>query len=77
MKKLEYVLSVEDVTNMKDTPNGGCGTVEQHYFCPRCTYLVEQVYSPVYVGISTDCPEEYLGIVEGLGLDFYKLEEMP
>lgn len=23
------------------------GTVEQHYYCDRCTYFVEQVYSPV------------------------------
>jgi len=55
----------------------GFGTVEQHYYCDRCTYFVEQVYSPVYVGISTDCPEEYLSRAEELKLDFYKPEEIP
>ena len=53
------------------------GVVEQHYYCPRCTYFVDQAYSPVYVGISTGCPEEYLSRVDELGLDFYEPEEMP
>ena len=53
----------------------GFGTVEQHYFCPRCTYFVEQVYSPVCVGISADYPEEYLRRVEELELDVYEPEE--
>jgi hypothetical protein len=26
----------------------GWGTVEQHGFCDRCGYIVEQAYSPVY-----------------------------
>ena len=55
----------------------GIGIVEQHYYCDRCTYFVEQCYSPVCDGISTDCPEEYLGRVRELGLDMYKPEEMP
>lgn len=55
----------------------GWGTVEQHYFCPRCTYFVEQAYSPVVKGISTDCPKEYLGRAEELKLNFYKPEEIP
>ena len=55
----------------------GFGTVEQHYYCDRCTYFIEQAYSPVCDGISTDCPEEYLGRVEELGLDVYKPEEIP
>lgn len=54
-----------------------CGVVEQHYFCPRCTYFFEQCYSPGVEGISTDCPEEYLSRVEALGLNFYKPEELP
>lgn len=53
------------------------GVVERHYYCPRCTYFVEQVYSPVCVGISTDCPEEYLSRAKELELNFYKPEEMP
>lgn len=55
----------------------GFGTVEQHYYCDKCTYFVDQVYSPVCVGISTDCPEEYLGRVEELELDVYESEEIP
>lgn len=55
----------------------GFGTVEQHYYCPRCTYFVEQVYSPVCEGISTDCPEEYKHKAEMLDLNFYEPEEMP
>ena len=55
----------------------GIGTVEQHYYCDRCTYFVYQVYSPVYDGISTDCPEEYLDRVRELKLDVYKPEEIP
>ena len=55
----------------------GWGTVEQHYFCPRCTYFVDQCYSGVYEGISTDCPEEYLRRAEELELDFHKPEEIP
>ena len=51
----------------------GVGVVEQHYYCDRCTYFVEQGYD----GISTDCPEEYLGRVRELGLDMYKPEEIP
>ena len=53
------------------------GVVEQHYYCPRCTYFVDQVYSPVIEGISTDCPEEYLERAKELKLDFYQLEEIP
>lgn len=53
------------------------GTVEQHYYCDRCTYFVEQVYSPVAEGISTDCPEEYKHKAEMLDLNFYKPEEIP
>ncbi len=55
----------------------GFGIVEQHYYCDRCTYFVEQAYSRVCVGISSDCPEEYLGRVEELGLDVYEPEEIP
>lgn len=55
----------------------GFGTVEQHYYCDRCTYFVDQVYSPVCVGISTECPEEYLSKAKELELDFYEPEEMP
>ncbi len=55
----------------------GWGTVEQHYFCDRCTYFAEQAYSPVCEGISTDCPEEYLERAKELKLDFYKPEEIP
>lgn len=25
-----------------------CGTVEQHGYCNRCGYIIEQAYSPVY-----------------------------
>ena len=53
------------------------GTVEQHYYCPRCTYFVEQCYSPYVDGISTDCPEEYLERAKELKLDFYQPEEIP
>lgn len=28
----------------------GWGTVEQHGYCHRCGYVVEQAYSPVYDG---------------------------
>ena len=28
----------------------GIGTVEQHGYCHRCGYIVEQAYSPVYDG---------------------------
>ena len=55
----------------------GFGTVEQHYYCPRCTYFAEQAYSPVCEGISTDCPEEYKHKAEILDLNFYKPEEIP
>ena len=55
----------------------GWGTVEQHYYCSRCTYFVEQVYSPVCEGISTDCPEEYKHKAEMLDLNFYEPEEVP
>ena len=55
----------------------GFGTVEQHYYCDRCTYFIEQAYSPECDGISTDCPEEYLERVEELGLDVYEPEEIP
>lgn len=55
----------------------GFGTVEQHYYCDRCTYFVEQVYSPVAEGISSDCPEEYKHKAEMLGLNFYEPEEVP
>ena len=54
----------------------GFGTVEQHYYCDRCTYFLEQVYSHPVTGISTNCPEEYLGRAKELELDFYELEEM-
>ena len=53
------------------------GIIERHYYCPRCTYFVEQAYSPVCVGISTDCPEEYLERAKELKLDFFKPEEIP
>lgn len=55
----------------------GWGTVEQHYYCDRCTYFLEQVYNHPVAGISTDCPEEYFERVKELGLDFYDLEEIP
>ncbi len=55
----------------------GWGTVEQHYFCPRCTYFSEQCYSPEVDGISTDCPEKYVERAKELKLDFYKPEELP
>ena len=55
----------------------GFGTVEQHYYCSRCTYFVEQCYSSCVDGISTDCPEEYLGRVGELELNVYKPEELP
>ena len=55
----------------------GWGIVERHYYCPRCTYFIEQAYSTVCVGISTDCPEEYLEKAKELELDFYKPEVMP
>ena len=55
----------------------GFGIIERHYHCPRCTYFVEQAYSPVCVGISTDCPEEYLERAKELKLDFFKPEEIP
>ena len=55
----------------------GWGTVELHYYCDRCTYFAEQCYSPVYEGISTDCPEEYLSRAKELELDFCKPEELP
>ena len=55
----------------------GFGTVEQHYYCPRCTYFVEQAYSPVCEGSSTDCPEEYKHKAEMLNLNFYEPEEVP
>jgi len=55
----------------------GFGIVELHYHCPECTYFVEQCYSPVCVGISTDCPEEYLERAKELKLDFYQPEEIP
>ena len=53
------------------------GTVEQHYYCDRCTYFVEQVYSPVVEGISSDCPEEYLFKAKLLDLKVYAPEEIP
>ena len=52
------------------------GVVEQHYYCPRCTFFVDQVYSPIIKGISTDCPEEYIERAKELKLDFYKPEEI-
>lgn len=55
----------------------GIGVVELHYYCDRCTYFAEQVYSPVCDGISTDCPEEYLSKAYELGLNIYKPEEIP
>ena len=55
----------------------GCGTIEQHYYCPRCTYFVEKCYSDTLVGICTDCPEEYLDKANELDLEFFKPEEMP
>jgi len=55
----------------------GFGTVERHYYCSRCTYFMEQVYSPACEGISTDCPEEYREKAEMLGLNFYEPEEIP
>ena len=55
----------------------GIGTVEQHYYCDRCTYFVEQGYSSVMEGISTDCPEEYVVKAKELGIGFWKLEEKP
>lgn len=55
----------------------GFGVVEQHYYCDRCTYFAEQTYSPVYEGVSTDCPEEYLDRVDELGLEFFNPEEIP
>ena len=55
----------------------GFGVVELHYYCNRCTYFAEQCYSPVIVGISTDCPEEYIERAKELKLDFYKPEEIP
>ena len=55
----------------------GFGVVELHYYCNRCTYFAEQCYSPVIVGISTDCPEEYIEKAKELKLDFYKPEEVP
>ena len=55
----------------------GFGIVEQYYWCPRCTYFVNQCYSGVYEGISTDCPKEYLRRAEELELDFHKPEEIP
>lgn len=30
----------------------GWGTVEQHGYCERCGYIVEQAYSPVYDAFS-------------------------
>ena len=41
------------------------------------TDFIEQAYSPVLKGISTDCPEKYLERVKELKLDFYKPEEIP
>lgn len=56
----------------------GWGNVELHYYyCLRCTYFAEQVYSTVCEGISTDCPEEYIGRAKELKLDFYKPGEIP
>lgn len=53
------------------------GTVEQHYYCDRCTYFVDQVYSPVVEGISSDCPEEYRDKVELFDLTVYAPEDIP
>ena len=53
------------------------GTVEQHYYCDRCTYFVEQVYSPVAEGISSDCPEEYKYKAKLLDLTVYAPEDVP
>ena len=55
----------------------GWGTIEQHYYCPRCTYFVEQCYNDTIDGICTDCPEEYLKRARELDLEFFKPEEMP
>lgn len=56
---------------------GGWGIVEQHYYCEQCTYFVEQCYSPVVIGISSEYPKEYAETVKELGLDVYEPEEMP
>ena len=55
----------------------GWGTVEQHYYCDRCTYFLEQAYGHPVAGISTDCPEEYLWRVKEFGLDIYESEDIP
>ena len=55
----------------------GFGIVEEHYYCDRCTYFVDKVYSPVYDGISTDCPEEYIDRVSELKLNICLPDEIP
>ena len=55
----------------------GFGIVERHYYCDRCTYFVEQVYSQPFTGVSTDCPEEYRAKAQELGLSFLEPEEIP
>lgn len=53
------------------------GNVEQHYYCDRCTYFLEQSYSHPYSGICTDCPEEYVEIAKEQGLEFFPPEAIP
>lgn len=55
----------------------GIGTVELHYYCDRCTYFAEQTYSPVYEGVSTDCPEEYIDRANELKLNICLPDEIP
>lgn len=50
---------------------------DKQTYCPRCTYFVDQAYSPIIKGISTDCPEQYIERAKELKLDFYRPEEIP